>query len=481
VSADSRKRIENPQDAPLPSFVVTPLIVATALFMEQLDGTVLTTALPAMAADLHEDPVALKLALTSYLLSLAVFIPLSGWLADRFGARKVFRAAIFAFTLGSILCAFSTTLAAVVLSRILQGLGGAMMVPVGRLVLLRTAPRHELVRALAWLTIPALVGPLIGPPLGGFIATYFHWRYIFWINVPIGLLGIVLVTRYIPDLREENVWPLDVKGAVLSGLGLSSLVFGFTIAGRGFAPSLVVAIIATGAVALAAYVRHAREAPFPIIDLRLLGVPTFRASVFGGFLFRIGLGAAPFLLPLLLQVGFKLTPYQSGSLTFVAALGAMAMKTTAQPILRRFGFRRVLIVNALVSSAFLCANAYFAPTTPHWLIMAVLLVGGFFRSLEFTALNAIGYADIDQETMSRATSFAAVGQQLSLSTGVAIGAAALEAARALHGGEGLRTEDFAPAFFVVGAISVASIALFWKLAPDAGDELAGRGGIAEAG
>ncbi|WP_036285897.1 DHA2 family efflux MFS transporter permease subunit [Methylocystis sp. ATCC 49242] len=457
------------------SFLVTPLIVATALFMEQLDGSVLATALPAMAADLHEDPVALKLALTSYLLSLAVFIPLSGWAADKFGARRIFRAAIVVFTLGSILCGFSGSLATIVAARVVQGLGGAMMVPVGRLVLLRTAPRHELVRAMAWLTIPALIGPLIGPPFGGFIATYLHWRYIFWINVPIGLLGVALVTRFIPDLFEENVRPLDLEGAVLSGVGLSCLVFGFTIAGRGFAPAPVAAlVIAIGATALLAYVRHARRAEHPIIDLRLLRIPTFAAAIYGGFLFRIGLGALPFLLPLMLQAGFNLSAYQSGLLTFVAAAGAMAMKTTAQPILKRFGFRRVLIVNAVISSTFLVVNACFTAATPHWLIMSVLLVGGFYRSLQFTALNAIGYADISQESMSNATSFTAVGQQLSLSTGVAIGAAALEASRALDGGGALRAEDFAPAFYVVATISALSAALFWRLAPDAGDELVGR-------
>ena len=253
----------------MPFSILTPLIVATALFMENLDGTVLATALPAMAVDLNEDPVALKLALTSYLLALAVFIPLSGWAADKFGSRKVFRAAILVFTLGSILCGLSTTLLDVVLSRVAQGLGGAMMVPVGRLVILRTAPRAELVRALAWLTIPALVGPLIGPPLGGFIATYFHWRYIFWINVPIGALGVLLTSRYIPDLREEDVGPLDVRGAMLSGLGLSCLVFGPSTVGRGFAPPLVVAgLIIVGAGAIFAYVRHARGAPAPILDPR---------------------------------------------------------------------------------------------------------------------------------------------------------------------------------------------------------------------
>jgi EmrB/QacA subfamily drug resistance transporter len=261
--------------------------------MENLDGTVLATALPAMAADLREDPVALKLALTSYLLSLSIFIPLSGWVADRYGARKVFRAAILIFTIGSILCGLSNSLASVVVTRIIQGVGGAMMVPVGRLVLLRTAPRQELVTALAYLTIPALIGPLIGPPVGGFIATYFHWRYIFWINAPIGLLGMALVTRYIPDLREEEQWPLDLKGFALSSIGLSSLIFGLTIAGRDYAPLWVtVALVIAGATLLVAYVFHARAAPYPIIDLRLLRIPTFRVALFGGFLFRVGLGGA---------------------------------------------------------------------------------------------------------------------------------------------------------------------------------------------
>jgi EmrB/QacA subfamily drug resistance transporter len=458
------------------SYFVTPLIIATALFMEQLDGTVLATALPAMAADLHEDPVALKLALTSYLLSLAVFIPLSGWAADRFGARRVFRAAIIVFTFGSILCGLSNSLGAIVVFRIVQGLGGAMMTPVGRLVLLRTAPRQELVRALAYLTIPALIGPMIGPPVGGFIATYFHWRYIFWINVPIGALGVALVTRFIPDLREEWTPPLDVVGAILSGVGLSCLVFGFTIAGRGFVPTPVVAlIVALGAAALFAYVRHAKRAPYPIVDLDLLHIPTFRAAVFGGFLFRIGLGATPFLLPLLLQVGFGLSAYEAGLLTFVSAIGAIAMKTTAQPILRIFGFRRVLVVNALICAGFLALCATFSAATPHLLIMGALLVGGFFRSLEFTALNALAYADVDQEAMSRATSFASVAQQLSLSTGVAIGAAALETARTLRGGGTLQAVDFAPAFLVVAAISAIAVTQFVRLAPNAGAELVGRG------
>ena len=462
--------------APLSSFsAVTPLIVATALFMENLDGTVLSTALPAMALDLHEDPVALKLALTSYLLALALFIPLSGWAADKFGARTVFGAAILVFTLGSILCGLSTTLAAVVLSRIVQGVGGAMMVPVGRLVILRTQPRAELVRALAYLTIPALIGPLVGPPLGGFIATFFHWRYIFWINVPIGMLGIVLAWLFIPNLREAEVWPLDVKGALLSGVGLAAIVSGVSIVGRDVAPPMLVGILLVlGVAALALYLRHARRVATPILDLRLLAKPSFRAALCGGFFFRVGIGAIPFLLPLMLQAGFALTAFQSGSLTFVAAAGAMAMKTTAQPILRALSFRRVLIANALLCCGFLVVNALFTPDTPHWAIMAILLTGGFFRSLEFTALNALTFAEVESPEMSRATSFSAVVQQLSQSFGVAIGAAGLEFARGLHGDTVLRAGDFAPAFLAVAAVSAVSVLFFLPLAANAGDELTGR-------
>lgn len=450
--------------------MITPLIVATALFMEQLDGTILATALPVMAAELHEDPVALKLALTSYFLALAVFIPLSGWVADKFGARHVFRSAIIVFTLGSILCGFSNSLLTIIAARSIQGMGGAMMTPVGRLVLVRTAPRHELVRAMAWLAMPALIGPIVGPPLGGFIATYFDWRYIFWINVPIGLLGVMLSSYFIPQIKETNVRPLDLKGALLSALGLSCLVFGFTIVGRGFAPPLIDAlIITTGLFACGAYIRHARVAPYPILDLGLLRTPTFHAAIYGGFLFRVGVGATPFLIPLLLQKGFNLSASQSGMITFVGAIGAMVMKVTAQPILNRFGFRHVLIFNALLSSAFILASACYTPKTPHLLIMMIILIGGFFRSLEFTSLNALAFADVVQKDMSNATSFTAVGQQLSLATGVAISAAALEIMRSSHSGGDLHVDDFAPAFFIVALISACSACVFWRLHKDAGD------------
>ena len=458
----------------MPRYFVT-LIVAVALFMETMDSTVIATSLPAIAADLHQDPIALKLALTSYLLSLAVFIPLSGWMADRFGARTVFRAAIVVFTLGSALCGFAQGLGDFVLFRVIQGMGGAMMVPVGRLVILRTVPKAELISALAWLTIPALMGPVIGPPLGGFITTYISWRWIFWINIPVGLVGITLATLYVANIREEGLPPLDVKGFILSGIGLAGLAFGFTTIGQGFFPPAVIAgLFAAGIVGCTLYVRHARTAPAPLLDLDLLKVDTFFASVVGGFLYRIGVGALPFLLPLMLQLGFGLNPMQSGLLTFASAVGAVAMKTTAAPILRRFGFKRVLVTNAVVSSLFLAAIALFTAGTPHWVILAVLLVGGFLKSLEFTSINSIAYADIDSKAMSRATSFASVAQQLSLSAGVAIGALVLEAQRMGRGSEDVVAGDFPLAFVLVAAIAATSSLIFAMLPKGAGASLSAR-------
>jgi len=458
----------------MPRYFVT-LIVAVALFMETMDSTVIATSLPAIAADLHEDPIALKLALTSYLLSLAVFIPLSGWVADRFGARTVFRAAIIVFTLGSAACGFAQGLPDFILFRIIQGMGGAMMVPVGRLVILRSVPKAELISALAWLTIPALMGPVIGPPLGGFITTVFSWRWIFWINIPVGLIGVILATRYIADIREEGLPPLDVKGFFLSGIGLAGLAFGITTIGQGLFPTeIVLALLAVGVVGIWLYVRHARVTQAPLLDLNLLKVDTFYASVVGGFFFRVGVGALPFLLPLFFQLGFGLTALQSGLLTFASAIGAVAMKTTAAPILRRFGFKRVLVTNAVVSSFFLAAIALFTAGTPHGVILAVLLVGGFFKSLEFTSINSLAYADIDNKAMSRATSFAGVAQQLSLSAGVAMGALVLEVQRIGRPDASVVAGDFPLAFVLVAAIAASSAFVFARLPKGAGANLSAR-------
>ncbi|MGI8725869.1 MAG: DHA2 family efflux MFS transporter permease subunit [Methyloceanibacter sp.] len=458
----------------MPRYFVT-LIVAVALFMETMDSTVIATSLPAIAADLGEDPIALKLALTSYLLSLAVFIPLSGWMADRFGARTVFRAAIVVFTLGSAACGFAQGLPDFVLFRIIQGMGGAMMVPVGRLVILRTVPKAELISALAWLTVPALMGPVIGPPLGGFITTFVSWRWIFWINIPVGMLGVYLASRYVANIREEGLPPLDLKGFFLSSIGLAGLAFGFTTMGQGlFRPIAVIALFVVGALGCFFYVRHARTAPEPLLDLKLFKINTFFASVVGGFLYRIGVGAQPFLLPLFFQLGFGLSALQSGLLTFASAVGAIAMKTTAAPILRRFGFRRVLVVNAVLSSLFIAAAALFTAETPHGVILALLLAGGFFKSLEFTSINSLAYADIESKAMSRATSFASVAQQLSLSAGVAIGALVLEFERMGRDHATVVAGDFPAAFVIVACLAASSALIFLQLPKGAGASLAAR-------
>jgi EmrB/QacA subfamily drug resistance transporter len=455
--------------------VLIPLVVASALFMENMDSTVIATSLPAIAVDLGVNAISLKLTFTSYLLSLAIFIPISGWCADRFGARTIFRAAIAVFTLGSIACAFANSLPGFVVARAVQGLGGAMMVPVGRIVILRTVPKNGLVRALSYLTVPALIGPIIGPVIGGFITTYFHWRWIFWINLPVGLIGILLASRYMPNLNDAVRAPLDGIGFILSGAGLSTLIFGLTIVGRSSgSTSIGVALLVLGIVLLIFYVGHARRCAHPIIDLALLGTATFRTSVGGGFLFRTGVGAVPFLLPLMLQLGFGMTPFASGTLTFAAAAGAMLLKFTAAPILRIFGFRRILSFNALISSVFLGSTALFTAQTNHIVILAVLFVGGFFRSLQFTALNAVAYADIPTTKISAATSFSSVVQQLSGSVGVALAAMVLELSQWQRGEAELSVFDFSIGFVAVALIS-ASSAVFHRLLPEgAGGEISGH-------
>jgi EmrB/QacA subfamily drug resistance transporter len=454
---------------------IVPLIVATALFMENMDSTVISTSLPAIARALDTSPLALKLAVTSYLLSLAIFIPASGWTADRFGTRNVFRTAIGVFVLGSIGCAASHSLEQFVLARIVQGVGGAMMTPVGRLILVRSIDKHLLVNAMSLVTIPALIGPICGPPLGGFITTFASWHWIFLINVPIGLVGIALVSRFIPNAYAEQQDPFDVLGFILSGFAIAGLAFGLSALGLEFLPTkIVVALIAAGAVSAMAYVIHAGRTPAPILDLSLLRLPTFRASIFGGFLFRLGIGALPFLLPLLLQVGFKLTPFQSGLITFTAALGAMFMKAAVASVLRRFGYRNVLVYNALISSAFLAACATFVQGMPFAAMVAILLSGGFFRSLQFTSINTIAYAEIAPAKMSRATSMVAAAQQLSLSTGVAVGALVVEFMVRLRQSTTIGINDFPPAFLFVSLLSASAVLIFARLPRDAGAELSGR-------
>jgi EmrB/QacA subfamily drug resistance transporter len=459
-----------------PTSRILPLVVASALFMENMDSTVIATSLPAIARDLNTDPVALKLAFTTYLLSLTIFLPISSWISDRFGAKRVFRLAILVFTLASLACGAAPSLGWLVAARAIQGLGGAMMVPVGRIILLRSIPKSELVGALAWLTIPALVGPLLGPPVGGFITTYFSWHWIFWMNLPFGILGIVLATVFMSETREENVPPLDVVGFLLSGSGLAAFVFGITLAGRSLVELRdVVGLIALGAILMWFYVRHAQRVPNPILDLKLLRVDTLRISVGAGTFYRLSAGAIPFLLPLMLQIGFDLTPFQSGMITCASALGALLMKFAATRLLKRFGYRQLLLVNGLVSCALMAANGLFTQETPLLLIFVILVTGGLSRSMQFTSLNSIAYADIANKDIARANGIYTVMQQLSLTLGVAAAAMALDLSQLLRGhATDLVPQDFSFAFFVVAATGLLAIPQFYRLPANAGEAMSGH-------
>ena len=458
----------------MPEQMLVPLIVASALFMQNLDSTVVATALPAIAQDFGANPIHLKLALTTYLLTIAVFLPASGWMADRFGARLVFRSAIAIFIAGSALCGVSQSIGMLVLARIVQGIGGSMMVPVGRLVVLRTVEKSQLVSALSWLTVPALIGPILGPPVGGFLTTYASWPWIFWINVPVGILGIVLATKFVPDLRGEGRVRFDTGGFFMTGIGLAAFMTGSTTLGLNLLPLAADAIfIAGGAALLVVYAVHARRSNHAILDLSLFRIPTFWNSVMGGSVFRLGMGATPFLLPLLLQLGFGMTPFQSGLITFATAVGAVVMKFTAPQIIKRYGFRSVMIVNTLVTAIFTAVPAVFTQTTPIMIMVSLLLIGGFFRSLQFTAVNALSFADVDHAQMSQATTLTSVAQQISVSLGISIGAISLQLSSNTHGGA-ITADVFWPAFVTVGVTTVASVYWSWRLKPDDGAEVSGR-------
>ncbi len=454
---------------------VLPLTIAAALFMEQMDSTVIATSLPAIAADLGTSPISLKLAFTTYLLGLTVFLPICGWAADRFGAKLIFRLAIIVFTLGSVACGFANSLEWLVASRFVQGVGGALMVPVGRIVLLRSVPKDKLLDTIAWLTIPALVGPVIGPPIGGYITTFYDWRWIFWMNLPFGVLALALATWLMPHIEGEQRVPLDVRGFLLSGGGLTLAVFGLTVAGREmFSAAAVVAMIATGSVMLIAYVVHARNAANPILDFRLLRFETFRASLVGGNLYRLVVGATPFLLPLMLQLGFGMSAFESGLVTFASTLGALAMKFTVAPIVRRFGYRNLLIFNGVASCGLIAAKAMFDVSTPYWVMFTVLLVAGFSRSLQFSSLNTLAYADVSKSEMAQANALYTVMQQLFLALGVALAAFVLDARLWWFGRNELIANDFSFAFVVLALASAFSVLFYLRMQPNAGASVSGH-------
>ncbi len=452
-----------------------PLIIASAMFMEQLDGTVLATALPSMARTFDVDPLHMSVALTSYLVSLAVLIPASGVLADRLGSRTVFAAAIALFTLGSILCAASPSLAFLVAARLLQGAGGAMMVPVGRLVLLQTTPKSELVAVMNWLLVPATLGPLMGPPVGGFLVSALNWRFIFIINVPMGVAGFALTLWLIPQLRGTVRRRFDISGMITSGIALTTLIFGLELASQGALRAWGVCLLVAIAVASTTlYVRHARRTRHPILDLRLMRLPTFRVSVLAGAATRIAVGAVPFLLPLLLQVGIGMSAARAGMVTFVTALGSLAMRSLSRRLIRRFGYRRIMMWNGVGAALFSFACATFRPDTSLVLIYAVLFAGGFSQSLQFTSYNTLAYAEVPPGRMSAATSFYATMQQVLLTLGICVAAGVLAVSIAMRGVGRAGLVDFSVAFAVVGAVAlIAPLVSSW-LAPDAGSELSGH-------
>ncbi len=442
--------------------------------MENMDSTVIATSLPAIAADIGTNPIALKLALTAYFVSLAIFIPISGWMADRFGSTNVFRAAIAVFMVGSICCAFSHSLETFVGSRFLQGIGGSMMTPIARLVLLRATPRNELVAATSWLSVPALIGPLTGPPVGGFLTTYLSWHWIFWINVPIGLIGIIAATKFLPKTEPRTPRPIDLFGFLCTSIAFSGIIFGLSVISL---PAIPVAAgyiaIAVGAVAALIYAAHARRAEFPLLDPKLFRRRYFRTTVVGSIFFRIGIGAFPFLMPLMLQLTFGLTPFESGMTTFVSAFGAIVSKVLAERLFARFGFPRMLTATALLGTVFVGINGWFTPETPHLLLMFCLFLGGVSRSFFFTGVNVFGYADIDETEASQATVVSAVTQQISIALGVAVAGGVLEFMSQLHGGTPTLA-DFHIAWFVVAGIAAISTLFFWRLPPDAGNDVSGH-------
>jgi EmrB/QacA subfamily drug resistance transporter len=411
-----------------------PWLVAVGFFMESLDTTILNTAVPAIAHSLKIPPLDMKAALACYTLSLAVFIPISGWMANRYGTRRVFGSAIGVFTLGSFLCGLSTDIHALVACRILQGCGGAMMLPVGRLTLVRTFAKSELIRAVSFVAIPGLVGPMLGPLVGGLIVGYFHWSVIFFVNIPIGIVGLTLVYRLLPNYRAAKNYPLDFVGLVLFSSGVALLsyvleVFGEnTLSGREEA-----GLIAISAALLAAYGLHSVRTPHPLLRLGLTRIRSFRVSITGNMLTRLGIGGLPFLLPLLYQVGLGFSPIQSGLMIMPQALAAITFKFTLPMILKRFGYRQVLIVNTVMLGVMLLLFSAIDVGTPAWLIAALAFGYGFFTSTQYTSLNTLAYADVTGEQASGASTIASTVQQMAVSFGVA--SASLAAALFIPGHE----------------------------------------------
>jgi EmrB/QacA subfamily drug resistance transporter len=451
-------------------------IVAVAFFMENLDGTAIATALPQMARSFGVSPAHLSIGITAYLVTLAIFIPISGWIADRYGARTVFGAAIVVFTTASVFCGVSTGLTQFILARILQGIGGAMMVPVGRLVVLRSTPKDQLIRAIATITWPGLIATIIGPPVGGFITTYLSWHWIFLINVPIGLAGIVLVGKFVANFRSEKRQPLDLSGFLLGAVCLSCLMYGIELLGREDANWPMAAIFLLLSFVFGWFtIRHERRTEWPIFNFLLLKIPTFAIPLLAGSLTVVAIGAAPFLLPLMFQAGFGMSPFESGLLVLVYAAGNLLMKTVTTRTLQRFGFRTVLLTNTPLIALFAVACGLLAADTPVPIIVAVLLGAGLVRSLQFTSLNTLAFSDVPVHGMSSASMLYSTIQQLAFGIGIAFAAVALRFATLIQGHvHGYQSSDFRIAFGLVAALALLSLPPYWRLSRNAGVAVSGR-------
>lgn len=456
---------------------LTALIVASMLFMEQLDGTILSTALPAIANSLHVDTVATSVALTAYIVGLAIFIPASGALADRLGSRTVLSGAIVMFVLCSVACASAHSLLFLACMRTLQGIGGALMVPVGRLVVLRSTPREELVRTMTWMMLPATLGPLLGPVVGGFITTYLSWRWNFYLNIPVGIVGLLLTRRFIPEVKAEHPPPFDLRGLVFAGGGLATLsIVAELFSHNQGTHTLLLALLLIGCALMGIYGLHAHGLAAPLLDFRLFKTSTFRISVLGGAASRIAVGAFPFLLPTFLQIGTGLTAAQSGMITFFAPVGAIAMRPFVPAILRKWGFRRVLIANGFSAGLLAALIACYHAGQPLWPLTLILLAAGMAQSIQFSAYNTIAYADISATRMSAATSLYATMQQLMLSLGICIAAGTLTFSCQFNARTQPIAHDFMVAFLVVGFISFLAAPISARLNPNAGAALSGKKG-----
>jgi len=464
-----------PPSSPDPSEAskrLLPWLVAVALFMESLDTTILNTAVPDISRALGVAPLSMKAVLASYTLSLAVFIPISGWMADRFGTRRVFASAIGLFTLGSFLCGISSNIHLLVACRILQGCGGAMMVPVGRLTLVRTFAKSDLLRTMSFVSIPALVAPMLGPIAGGLIVGYLHWRVIFFLNIPIGLAGLILVYLHLPDYREES-HPLDVVGLILFGSGVALLSYVLEIFGEHTLSAAEMAGLLVLSIALlAGYGIHGNSLPFPLLKLKLFGIRTFRAAVSGSFFTRLGIGGVPFLLPLLYQVGLGFTPIQSGLLVMPQAIASMGMKRIMPRLLKRIGYRGVLISNTLILGVLLMVFATIGVRTPVWAIVLQAFLYGAFTSLQYTSMNTLVFADIEEKDASGASSIASTMQQMSISFGVA--AAGLATALFVPSTRSNPTEmiqGIHRALIALGILTIVSTIVFRSLRSGDGDDV----------